>query len=62
MRITGSVVGLLFVEEGHTQHWETEGEINSGERRVSVCIQAPELTVPYIRRRLGAEVASTGCG
>lgn len=48
---------LTFVEEGHTQHWETEGEINSGERRVSVCIQAPELTVPYIRRRLGAEVA-----
>ena len=24
---------------------------------MSVCIQAPELTVPYIRRRLGAEVA-----
>lgn len=48
---------LTFVEEGHTQHWETEGEINSGERRVSVSIQAPELTVPYIRRRLGAEVA-----
>ena len=48
---------LAFVEEGHTQHWETEGEINAGERRVSVSIQAPELTVPYIRRRLGAEVA-----
>lgn len=48
---------LTFVEEGYTQHWETEGEINAGERRVSVSIQAPELTVPYIRRRLGAEVA-----
>lgn len=48
---------LTFVEEGHTQHWKTEGEINAGERRVSVSIQAPELTVPYIRRRLGAEVA-----
>lgn len=48
---------LIFVEKGYIQHWETEGEVNAEERCVSVSIQAPELTVPYIRRRLGAEVA-----
>ena len=48
---------LTFVEGACTQHWQTEGEINADERRVSVSIQAPELTVPYIRRRLGAEVS-----
>lgn len=48
---------LTFVEGTRTQHWQTEGEINADERRVSVGIQAPELMVPYIRRRLGAEVS-----
>lgn len=47
---------LIFVEGARTQHWQTEGEINADERRVSVGIQAPDLMVPYIRRRLGAEV------
>lgn len=48
---------LIFVEGARTQHWQTEGEINADERRVSVGIQAPDLMVPYIRRRLGAEVS-----
>ncbi|WP_299169453.1 transglycosylase domain-containing protein [uncultured Bacteroides sp.] len=48
---------LIFVEGARTQHWQTEGEINADERRVSVGIQAPNLMVPYIRRRLGAEVS-----
>lgn len=48
---------LTFVEGARTQHWQTEGEINADERRVSVGIQAPNLMVPYIRRRLGAEVS-----
>lgn len=48
---------LTFVEGARTQHWQTEGEINADERRVSVGIQAPELIVPYIRRRFGAEVS-----
>lgn len=48
---------LNFVEGARTQHWQTEGEINADERRVSVGIQAPDLMVPYIRRRLGAEVS-----
>lgn len=48
---------LTFVEGARTQHWQTEGEINADERRVSVDIQAPELMVPYIRRRFGAEVS-----
>lgn len=48
---------LTFVEGARTQHWQTEGEINADERRVSVGIQAPDLMVPYIRRRLGAEVS-----
>lgn len=48
---------LTFVEGAHTQHWQTEGEINADERRVSVRIQASHLMVPYLRRRLGAEVS-----
>lgn len=48
---------LTFVEGTYTQHWQTKGEINAEERRVAVDIQAPNLIVPYIRRRLGAEVS-----
>lgn len=45
-----------FIEDGKRQHWKTEGEINPSDRRLSLHIQAPNLVVPYLQRRLGAEV------
>lgn len=47
---------VIFEEDGHVQHWKTEGEINSPERRLAFSVCAPDLTVPYIGRRFGAEV------
>lgn len=45
-----------FIEDGKRQHWKTEGEINPSDCRLSLHIQAPNLVVPYLQRRLGAEV------
>lgn len=47
---------ITFEEDGHLQHWHTSGEINSSDRMIDVSFNAPDLTVPYIGRRFGAEV------
>lgn len=47
---------ISILEDTLTQEWNTKGEINPSERRLFASIYAPNLTVPYIRRRFGAEV------
>lgn len=47
---------ISIIEDTLTQRWNTEGEINPSDRRLYASIHAPNLTVPYIHRRLGAEV------
>lgn len=47
---------VAFEEDGHTQLWQTKGEVNSAERRLALSVSAPDLTVPYLKRRLGAEI------
>lgn len=47
---------ISIIEDTLTQRWNTKGEINPSERRLNASIYAPNLTVPYIHRRFGAEV------
>ena len=46
-------------EDTLTQQWIAQGELNPSLRKVYACLHAPlhrQMTVPYIRRRFGAEV------
>ena len=47
---------ISIIEDTLTQRWNAKGEINPSERRLFASIYAPNLTVPYIHRRFGAEV------
>ena len=47
---------IQFVEDGKEQHWQTSGEIDPSEHLLSLHIQAPDVAVPYLKRRLGAEI------
>ena len=47
---------ITFEENGCLQHWYTSGEVNPSDKRVTVSFGAPDLTVPYIGRRFGADV------
>lgn len=47
---------ISIIEDTLTQKWNTEGEINPSDRHLHASIHAPNLTVPYIHRRFGAEV------
>ena len=44
---------ITVLEDSLNQQWNTEGEFNPSERRLYA---TPQLTVPYIHRRFGAEV------
>lgn len=48
---------IVADEDHHTQHWQAEGEINPSGRRLSATLHAPHITLPYLKRRLGAEVS-----
>lgn len=43
-------------EDNLNQQWNTEGEFNPSERQLHATLRAPQLTIPYINRRFGAEV------
>ena len=47
---------ITVLEDSLNQQWNTEGEFNPSERRLHATLHAPQLTVPYIHRRFGAEV------
>lgn len=47
---------ISITEDTLTQQWNTEGEINPSDRKLYASIHAPNLTVPYVHRRFGAEV------
>ena len=47
---------ITVLEDSLHQQWNTEGEFNPSERRLHATLHAPQLTVPYIHRRFGAEV------
>ena len=47
---------ITVLEDSLNQQWNTEGEFNPSERRLRATLHAPQLTVPYIHRRFGAEV------
>ena len=47
---------ITVQEDSLNQQWNTEGEFNPSERRLYATLHAPQLTVPYINRRFGAEV------
>lgn len=47
---------ITVLEDSLNQQWNTEGEFNPSERRLYATLHAPQLTVPYIHRRFGAEV------
>ncbi|MDO4165517.1 MAG: biosynthetic peptidoglycan transglycosylase [Bacteroides sp.] len=46
---------LSIREDSLSQQWTTEGELNPSEHRIHATLRAPQLTVPYIRRRFGIE-------
>lgn len=47
---------MLIQEDSLRQQWNISGELNPSDRRLHATLTAPQLTVPYIRRRFGAEV------
>lgn len=47
---------ISISEDSTVQHWSTSGEINPTARKLYMHIRAPHLKVPYIHRRLGAEI------
>lgn len=47
---------ITVLEDSLNQQWNTEGEFNPSERRLHATLHAPQLTVPYIHRRFGAEI------
>lgn len=47
---------IAVQEDSLNQNWNTEGEFNPSERHLRAILYAPQLTVPYINRRFGAEV------
>ena len=47
---------ITVLEDSLNQQWNTEGEFNPSERRLHATLHAPQLAVPYIHRRFGAEV------
>lgn len=47
---------MLIEEDSLSQQWNISGELNPSDRRLHATVTAPQLTVPYIGRRFGAEV------
>ncbi|MDY5237256.1 biosynthetic peptidoglycan transglycosylase [Bacteroides helcogenes] len=47
---------ISVIEDTIVQQWHTIGEINSSARKLSISISAPHLRIPYVHRRLGAEI------
>ena len=48
---------IVADEDHYVQRWQAEGEINPSDRRLSATLHAPHITLPYLKRRLGAEVS-----